>query len=167
MAVANILMALPGGDFSPATGLDLSLEENVNEYEIHPTESAFRFWMSPLSTTKSIDETDIESTECYTAMTFKASTIGSYTFNLTGKDELIWAANGMDYFVGYHQVRGRFAVDWEEALVTYEGHEHEHDDDHVKDAEKNEDVTSIAAPSLVNRTLLTISLSIGLMLILS
>jgi hypothetical protein len=40
-------------------------------------------------------------------------------FNLTGSDELLWAANGQDYFVGYHgNNRGRFAIHWPTGELT-------------------------------------------------
>jgi hypothetical protein len=121
------------------SGLDLNLPPEINEYEVHPELTPFRYWMTPLATTpvvttESVDgdaSESIESTECFTAMSFQTSTIGKYTFNLEGTDELIWAANGENAFVQYHGPvsRGRFAIDWPAGQVTVAGTDRSDDED--------------------------------------
>ena len=115
---ATVLMALPGGNYSAYSGLDLSLDPTIEEYVIDPTLSAFRHWMTPVTSAKRSGESGsqsyaVDSTPCFTSLTFKTSTIGAKSFNLTGSDELIWGANGVDFYAGYHgNSRGRFAIDW-------------------------------------------------------
>lgn len=132
---ATVIMAHPGANYSAKEGLDLSLGPNINEYVVDPQQSSFRFWQTPVSESVVLD-TNVTATErasysgnttsnkiyavdtndCFTAITFKASGIHDkvFTINGTGMDELIWAANAEDYFVGYHGPvnRGRFAVNW-------------------------------------------------------
>jgi len=52
---ARILMALPGGNYSVFTRLDLMLEPTIAEYKINPDDekSAFHFWMDPIVMSKS------------------------------------------------------------------------------------------------------------------
>lgn len=135
ITTANILMALPGGNYSAYSGLDLDMPSSVEMHEIHPKMTPFRYWMTPAVSTKSDEDIGafgIEDNDCFTAMSFKQSSIGKYTFNLTGSDELIWAANGQDYFVQYHgpEARGRFAIHWPTGEVKMADHEHEDGDDH-------------------------------------
>ena len=143
-------MALPGGNYTAFSGLDLDLDPNVAEYEIHPTESSFRFWSTPLETTKEDAPYETEATECFTAMTFQTASIGNYTFNLGGSDELVWASNGRDSFVNYHlDARARFSIDWTTGEATLpdppqEEEEEDHDDhDHEEGAEDGEGEVSV------------------------
>lgn len=132
---ATIVMALPGGNYSAFSGLDLSLEPTIDEYVIHPTESSFRYWSTPATDDNAvavaqraagINMYDVETTECFTALTFQLSSINSKAFNLTGSDELLWAANGVDYYVGYHgNHRGRFSIDWPSSEVHTHNHTHD------------------------------------------
>ena len=122
---APILMALPGDNYSAYSGLDLTLDPTVNEYVIDPTLSAFRHWMTPVTSTskrsgsRSLQSNQVESNDCFTAMNFKTSYIHTQDFNVTGTDDLIWAANSEDYYVGYHGLsRGRFLVDWPTGKVS-------------------------------------------------
>jgi hypothetical protein len=110
MLGAKILLALPGGNYSAATGLDLSLPSSLKEYQIDNSSSAFRFWNAP----KSEDDVEsIEKTDCFTSISFRAESISGQKFNVSGSDSLIWAANDNNIFVAYHGVnRGRFAVEW-------------------------------------------------------
>jgi hypothetical protein len=113
----EIIMALPGGNYSAVTGLDLSMEPNVNEYMIsdNPDESSFRFWATPVTATtrSSSGSTSVSFTDCFTKMDFNISGIAGRAFNLTGTDNLIWGANGVDYFAGYHLAnRARFLLNW-------------------------------------------------------
>ena len=94
-------------------------------------ESAFRHWSTPIgepladvavarsqeASTKPLYS--VEQTECYTAMNFRLLSILDVTFNTTGEDDMVWAANGEDYFVGYHGLsRGRFQVNWMTGSAT-------------------------------------------------
>ena len=56
----------------------------------------------------------VESTSCFTAISFKTDSINGIPFNLQGKDELLWAANAEDYYAGYHgrENRARFSINW-------------------------------------------------------
>lgn len=117
MLGASVIMALPGGDYNAAEGLDLTLGDNVNEYHIDHRATAFRHWSTPV-TSSSSDSTSkqyaIEANDCFTAITFKTDNINNVKFNVEGSDELLWAANGADYYAGYHGAnqRFRFAIDW-------------------------------------------------------
>ena len=117
---ANILMAIPGGNYSAVTGFDLSINASVQEYEIsdNSQQSSFRFWDT------SSDEivaarhgghemvSSIEETDCFTSFSFSTEAINGVSFNVNGVDELIWGANANDTFAGYHSSRGRFSIDW-------------------------------------------------------
>jgi hypothetical protein len=113
----HILMALPGGNYSADTGLNLTMNSTIEEYHIaeNDDESSFRFWMDPItSVTRSTSgPTEVHYDDCNTALSFNLSSIGQIPFNLSGEDDLIWGANGVDYFVGYHGInRGRFYINW-------------------------------------------------------
>ncbi|KAI2488621.1 hypothetical protein MHU86_25675 [Fragilaria crotonensis] len=116
MLGASIIMALPGGNYNAADGLDLTVGSNVNEYHIDPFKTAFRHWSTPVtSETRSVSTKQyaVEVNDCFTAITFKTDNINNIKFNVTGSDELLWAANGADYYAGYHGAnRFRFAIDW-------------------------------------------------------
>jgi len=144
---ANVLMALPGGNYSAYSGLDLDMPGSVNMYEIHPEMTSFRFWMTPTVSTKSDEDTEafgIEENDCFTAMSFKQSSIGKYTFNLTGSDELIWAANGQDYFVQYHgpESRGRFSIHWPTGEVKMANQENEEEEEGNDDHEDGPEISA-------------------------
>jgi hypothetical protein len=63
---------------------------------------------------------DIESTECFTALTFESNGIHDIGFNSSGTDTLLWAANGVDYFAGYHQHnRAVFTVEWSTGKASF------------------------------------------------
>ena len=129
---ATIIMALPGSNYSAVEGLDLSMGPTVNEFVIDPDggKSAFRHWMTPVtSVARSLDTYQVNATDCFTAMTFKTNSIHNIEFNLTGSDELLWAANDVDYYAGYHgQARGRFSVDWPMGMAMLDGDQHDHSD---------------------------------------
>lgn len=150
-------MALPGGNYTGFSGLDLDLPSNVNEYEIDPIMSPFRYWMTPLNAPVTANEStsEIESNECFTAMSFKQASIGSYTFNVGGSDDLIWAANGENAFVQYHgnETRARFYIDWKTGTLTpwtapegedgHDGHDHGNETDH---GDETDNTTSSGVP---------------------
>ena len=138
---ADILMALPGGNYTPAYGLEvpgktlpgtdeISVEiskkksvaiEPVNnpegstvyEYVIDPEGSAFRHWYEPIGTSQS-NKTNVVVTEYATALTWELDNINGKKFSMTGFDDLIWAGNSKDYHVGYHGRgnRARFHINW-------------------------------------------------------
>ena len=150
-------MALPGGNYSAYSGLDLTLDPTVEEYVIDPTETAFRHWMTPVTATgrgsTGVSTYNVESNDCFTALSFKTSTIHTIDFNLTGSDELIWAANGRDYYVGYHgNARGRFAIHWPTGEVTVADSPHD-----VGSAE-----TSAASVSSFTATIMLVTLAVSL-----
>ncbi|KAL9180129.1 hypothetical protein ACHAXT_008099 [Thalassiosira profunda] len=119
----NVLLAKPGGDYSPVTGLNTTLPGSVATYQIHPTESSFRHWMDPIETDEAMSTVaDFESNECFTAFTFESDHINGQKFNLGGEDEMIWAANSVDHFMGYHgSNRARFTMDWGKGEMHFHG----------------------------------------------
>ena len=122
-------MALPGTDYTAANGLTVSDDSDsttVAQYVIDMSKAAFRHWSSPIEGSNGIRDVarseeastepyyHVEHDDCFTALDFRVSSIIDVPFNTTGSDDLIWAANGEDYFVGYHgSYRGRFQVDWQ------------------------------------------------------
>lgn len=118
------IMALPGGNYSAFSGLDLALENTIEEYVIDLELSAFRHWNTPvtameteiIATQRQSPSTpfDVEETPCHTALTFQKTGIYNKKFNLDGWDDLVWAANDQDSYAGYHgrETRGRFQVNW-------------------------------------------------------
>jgi len=135
----NVLLALPGGNYSAKHGLEVpgmtmpgSDEINVDifkkrsagistqtnpkgstvfEYQISPDASAFRHWSEPKNTQ---DSMNVMVDECATSMTFETDNINGKKFNMAGMDSMIWAGNSMDYYVGYHGHgnRARFNINW-------------------------------------------------------
>jgi hypothetical protein len=108
----SVIMALPGGDYSPVTGLNLSLSPEVKEYHIG-METAFRHWFQPV---KSLGRSaySVNVTDCFVSLLFKVDSINGLPFNVSGTNSMIWAANHNDYFAGYHGniTRSRIVLDW-------------------------------------------------------
>lgn len=161
-------MALPGGNYTAFSGLDLDLGPEVSEYEISPTATTFRLWSSPLVATKQSSQYDTESTECFTAMTFQTASIGKYNFNLEGKDELLWGANGESAFVNYHgEARSRFAIDWTTGEVTSSApnvEKEEEDSDH--DHEEGEAAPSFGSSNAPEQRTVAVLMVLGLSFLL-
>ena len=108
----KILLMVPGGNYSAVTGLDLSVGSNIGAYVIDDKDSAFRHWVD---TGSAADGANHEHTDCFTALTFESDHISGQKFNLEeGSDEIIWAGNSNDYYVGYHssESRARLTVNW-------------------------------------------------------
>ena len=108
----KILLMVPGGNYSAVTGLDLSVGSNIGAYVIDDKDSAFRHWVD---TGSAADGASHEHTDCFTALTFESDHISGQKFNLEeGSDEIIWAGNSNDYYVGYHssESRARLTVNW-------------------------------------------------------
>lgn len=130
---ANILMAIPGGNYSAITGFDLSIDPSIQEFQISPDpeESSFRFWGVDNDVTAQsrhggmFPELDI--TDCFSSFTFEAESINGVPFKLSGVDQLLWAANDIDSFAGYHGLnRGRFSIEWASGQAKlYEADEEE------------------------------------------
>jgi len=128
---ADILLALPGGNYTPRFGLqvpgktlpgtdEISVEiskkksaaiatetnpegSTVYEYAINPEGSSFRHWYEPTENTTSATESmNVVVTEYATAMTWETNNINGKKFSMTGFDDLIWGGNSKDYHVGYH-----------------------------------------------------------------
>ena len=158
----KVFMAFPGGNYSAVTGLDLEMDPMIDEYIIDVNESSFRYWQSPYATAiraLSGGSAEVEVTECYSSLLFNATSISGQPLNVTGTDDLIWAANGVDYFAGYHgRNRARFVVDWvggtgrvvlqeEPPVPAAAPKSDDHDADHDADHDHDED-TKVASLGL-------------------
>lgn len=113
MCGASVIMGIPGGNYSAATGVDLSMESTVEEYVIGDPDYFFRHWSRPVPN-RDTTSYNVESNECFTSLTFKTDSINGKSFNVTGVDYLIWSANGEDSFAQYHGLdqRNKFYVEW-------------------------------------------------------
>lgn len=114
----KVLLMKPGGNYSPVSGLDLSVGPNVGAYVIDDKDSAFRHWVG---TEMAVEGANHEHTDCFTALTFESDSISGQMFNLEGTDEMIWAGNSNDYYVGYHSrnSRARLTIDWSTGEVEF------------------------------------------------
>lgn len=133
----NVVMAVPSGNYSAVTGFDMTMDGSVNTYHIDPDETSFRHWGFPIESDESkVTDSDYESTDCFTALTFESDQINGQNFNVDGSDEMMWAGNFEDYFSGYHGRlgRSRFTLDWTTGDVALfgqeEGHDHADHDGH-------------------------------------
>jgi len=115
----HIMMGVPGGDYSPVTGLNMSAQGSVDGYQISYEGSSFRHWDQPLSDGSGANGMVEILDDCHTAMTFETNMINNKTFNVNGTDNLMWAANGQDVFVSYHGAnRARFNITWKTGDAT-------------------------------------------------
>jgi hypothetical protein len=140
----SIVLAMPGGNYSAATGMDMDVEGSAATYMIHPKDTAFRHWMAPIETDETkTTEADYEETDCFSALTFESDHINGKKFNLEGADEMIWAGNSYDHFMGYHRAgnRARFTLDWGTGDVAFFG-------------EKDEEVSEVKSASSVKNGLI-------------
>lgn len=114
----KVLLMKPGGNYSPVSGLDLSVGPNIGAYVIDDKDSAFRHW---IGTELAAEGASHEHTDCFTALSFESDNISGQTFNLEGTDEMIWAGNSNDYYVGYHSrnSRARLTIDWNAGEVEF------------------------------------------------
>jgi len=123
MQGAPVIFAIPGGNFSAKDGLDLTMDTTALEYRIDMELSAFRHWSQPLhdGLLPGNATYSVASNECFTALHFQTYRIDNQTFKMDGWDDLIWAANGEDYFVAYHgrEHRARFEVDWVQGIGRF------------------------------------------------
>jgi hypothetical protein len=119
----QILLASPysSENYSPVTGLDNSTEAAIATYVIDVNDTAFRHWQEPIDTEEALATVaSFDTNDCSTSISFESNHINGKEFNVNGTDEMIWAANSNDYFVGYHGPfsRLRFTVDWQSGVVT-------------------------------------------------
>ncbi|GAX29281.1 hypothetical protein FisN_16Hu289 [Fistulifera solaris] len=149
---AEIIMAIPGGNYDAAVGFDLTIPPSINEYVIDPEKSSFRFWDTPVSIGTNVSESSARNTmgdgyaiaydDCFTAITFESTGFHGKPFNVSGSDHFIWAANDEDYFAAYHTQRGHIYVNW----LSGEASDH-HDHDHADDGgHEEEEPTTVEPP---------------------
>lgn len=121
---ARIALALPGTDFDPVTGLDLTGGANVAEYIINEEGgSAFRLWSTPFTSPSSLRASAVEATDCFTSMAFTTDAIAGWPLDgsAASAGTYIWAFESSNNFVQYHgrENRGHLYVDW--SLGAVEG----------------------------------------------
>ena len=116
----NVVLAIPGGNYSAVTGLDLELGSSVGSYVIDSDDTAFRHWVDTNGPDTDTNAA-VVSTDCFTAISFESDNINGKEFNIEGSDEMIWAGNGGDHFVGYHGSgnRARFTVEWSTGAAEF------------------------------------------------
>ena len=119
---ADIILAVPGGQYSAVTGLNTDAPTTVKEYVIDKYGSSFRHWADPVD--GSNPNANVKFDGCHTELTFEVDNINGRTFNTTGSDMMLWAGNGADYFMGYHgSNRARFIVEWSTGVAYFAGDE--------------------------------------------
>jgi len=84
----------------------------VREYIIDEEKTAFRHW-SEHYTPSSLQDAEMTTTACYTAMTFKTASVAGWNLNLTQgtNNTLIWGSHTDTYLKGYHGFTGRGKID--------------------------------------------------------
>ncbi|KAL3914089.1 MAG: hypothetical protein SGARI_000314 [Bacillariaceae sp.] len=150
MVSAKVILATPSSVYNASHGFDFDYDPMVAEYGIG-SEFAFRHWQTPLSAVSRqaaivSDSTSyaVDDGDCFTSMTFTTAGIFDRSFNVSGMDAMVWAANGEDMFAGYHgDSRGVVYVEWDQGVATLkveeeeEEQEAEEEDEH--DHEDHED----------------------------
>ena len=108
---------MKAASYSPKSGLAPSEPPTVQEYVIDPENSAFRHWKTPYAS-PSLTAASYETTGCYTAMSFRTSSISGQPLNLGGHDGFIWAATEANLFVSSHgrPNRGHLYVNWTQGV---------------------------------------------------
>ena len=135
MQGANVVLALPGADYTLKYGLNLSQPGSVQEYKIHDVQSRFRFWEGsgqPQSgmpehiptVTQHLNNTAYTKGACFGSMSFETSQIGETAFNWDGADEIIWSANTENNFVEAHgrSNRGIVSLNWQTGGSVFTAH---------------------------------------------
>ena len=141
----NIILAVPGGNYSAATGLDMEEPSSIGTYVIDSTDSSFRHWENTMTPA---NKASIDNTDCFTSITFEGDSINGKYFDIDGNDEMIWGGNGEDSFVGYHGRgnRARFSVEWKTGNAAFWS----------KDPKEDEPTTTTSS-SPVSRTFIFMS----------
>jgi hypothetical protein len=153
---ATIMMGKASSVYNATHGFDFDFDPVVEEHVIG-TETAYRHWQSPVTTSLSRQSETlvtvvsdpssyvVEDVFCFTSISFRTAGIFNRTFNISGTDRMIWSANGEDMFAGYHGTsRGIVLVEWSEGVVTLElkheeGHQDENNEEDHEDDESEED----------------------------
>ena len=152
----TVLLAIPGGNYSAVTGLDLTVGGSVGTYVIDSEDTAFRHWDRPIETDEALATmADYEHDDCFTALMFETDHINDEMFDIDGSDDLIWAANKDDYFVGYHGPfnRARFTVEWKTGNISFFGEKDEdgHDGNSHEDGDGHNHSTPVDVKSAGTR----------------
>lgn len=153
----SVLLAMPGGNYDAATGMDLSVGGSIATYKISEEETAFRHWQTPIDN----DETrttvaSFEDTDCFTALTFESDHINGQKFTLDGIDEMMWAGNHNDIWMSYHGPfdRARFVIDWnKDEGVLFSGYD--------DDLDETSTETEVTEPGTVEAGVTSSGVSIG------
>jgi hypothetical protein len=98
--------------------------------------------MDPIETDETMSTVaDFETDDCSTAISFESNHINGKGFNLNGTDDMIWAGNSIDYYVGYHGPfsRLRFTVDWRSGDVTPYSAPEEEEEGHDEEEEGHDE----------------------------
>jgi hypothetical protein len=117
---AHIVLALPGTDYSPTTGLDLTGGPTVHEYVINEEGgSAFRLWSEPYQPA-ALRASGVEANDCFTAMTFSSDALAGWPLPAHGNSTYIWGMSNSDAYVSYHgsSNRGKEVIDWSVGAVA-------------------------------------------------
>ena len=108
-------LVIPGGDYSPVTGLDISKGPLGQTFKIDPDNTGYRHWQTAVANSSATFET----TPGFTALSFETENFNGKAFNTTGSD---WAADGADHFIGYHgRNRGRYTFESSTGKVSKKG----------------------------------------------
>lgn len=124
MMGAHIAMLLPGPAslFTAKDGLTDTSSPVIDEFIINEFGgSAFRLWQTSY-VNKSITSAGWDVDECFTSFSFSTDALAGWPLNTVGTDQMIWAFNSEDHFVGYHgsSHRGLIQVRWAEGLPSDE-----------------------------------------------
>uniref|UniRef100_A0A7S2EPM2 Uncharacterized protein n=1 Tax=Trieres chinensis TaxID=1514140 RepID=A0A7S2EPM2_TRICV len=119
MMGASVIMGLPGADYTGMNGLDLTKDGSVQEYQVHPKQSPFRYWQDPLPD-RDTSTYSFTSTDCFTSISFTTDTINDIPLVAEdGTGSLVWSGNTKDAYCQYHGRgdagqgdRDRFTVNW-------------------------------------------------------
>ena len=118
---ASLIMANPSDTYTAVDGFDFSKNATIAEFVISHSASSFRHWKEPVTDSSSSIATElgIDDDECFTSFSFQADGINSQAFNLSGSDVMIWGANGMDKYAGYHLGnRAKFNINWSTGVAS-------------------------------------------------
>ncbi len=147
---ANVILALPGNEYTAKDGLNMNGEHNIGEYQISNAGSSFRHWQTPSPRASSDFDAQVEYDGCFTSISYNLDNIKGEAFNITGRDHLLWAGNSMDTYVGYHlKHRAIFTVEWTEGKA-YFGREEE-----LAEEEKDDPASGATSMSVATIAALT------------
>ena len=122
---AEIILASPGTDYNAVDGLDMDSGILIAEYKIDEAQSSFRHWQTPTNDLIAVKSgnaapASVEFDGCFTVLEFEMSKIGDSEFDLMGSNIMLWAANPIDTYMGYHgKNRDVFAVEWATGKASF------------------------------------------------